>query len=269
MAALPRLIGMVHLLPLPGSPEFSGDLIPVVEQAVSDARTLAAAGFDGLMIENFGDAPFYPDCVPPVTVAAMTRVAASVAAAVELPLGINVLRNDALSALSIAAVVGASYIRVNVLTGTMFTDQGPIVGRAAEVARLRAALGVDVKILADVMVKHAVPPPGLTLEQAADELTGRGGADAVIASGPATGRPPTLEHLEQTKAAIGDLPLYVGSGATAVTARSFLTAADGLIVGSATKRNGDIGAPVDVTLAGEVVAAAGNAPREGHLGSTR
>lgn len=249
------MIGMVHLLPLPGAPDFAGDFEAVIGQAAADAATLAEAGFDGLMIENFGDAPFFADAVPPITVAAMTRVAAAIRAAIDVPIGINVLRNDALSAVSIAAAVGAGFVRVNVLSGTMFTDQGPIVGKAAEVARLRAAVGRDVAIFADVFVKHAVPPAGLTLEQAAEELTGRGGADAVVASGLATGKAPSLVHVKETKAAIGDMPLYIGSGATAMTARSFLEAADGIIVGSATKPGGRITAPVDLRLASEIVAA--------------
>jgi len=256
---LPRLIGMVHLLPLPGSPDFSGNFDAVLAQAVGDAVTLAEAGFGGIMIENFGDAPFFADQVPPVTVAAMTRAAVAVAGAVNLPFGINVLRNDALSAVSIAAATGARLVRVNVLSGTMFTDQGPIVGKAAEVARLRAAFGSDIAIFADVFVKHAVPPAGLTLEQAAEELTGRGGADAVVASGLATGKPPTVEHLEQTKAAIGDLPLYVGSGTSVATTQAFLGAADGLIVGSATKPGGDIAAAVDAELARGIVQTASGA----------
>jgi predicted TIM-barrel enzyme len=225
---------MVHLLPLPGSPDYAGDFEAVLAQAVADAVTLGDAGFGGIMIENFGDAPFFADSVPPVTVAAMTRAAMAVSGAVNLPFGINVLRNDALSAMSIAAATGAGFVRVNVLTGTMFTDQGPIVGKAAE-------------------VEHAVPPAGLSLEQAAEELTGRGAADAVVASGLATGKPPTIEHLEATRAAIGEMPLYVGSGTGVATAAAFLAAADGLIVGSATKPGGDITAPVDAALARAIV----------------
>ena len=256
---LPRLIGMVHLLPLPGAPDFGGDFEAVLRQAVEDAVRLADAGFGGIMIENFGDAPFFADEVPPVTVAAMTRAAVSLAGVVDLPFGINVLRNDARSAVSIAAATGARFVRVNVLTGTMFTDQGPIVGKAAEVGRLRTALGADIAIFADVFVKHAVPPAGLTLEQAAEELTGRGGADAVVASGPATGKPPTVEQLAATKVAIGDVPLYVGSGTGVETAAAFLAAADGLIVGSATKPGGNIAAPVDLELARAIVEAASGA----------
>lgn len=247
---------MVHLLPLPGSPHFSGDLEGVLEQAVADAAVLVAAGFDGLMLENFGDAPFFADEVPPITVAAMTRAATTIRNTITAPLGINVLRNDALSALSIAAAVGAEFIRVNVLTGTMFTDQGPIVGKAAELLRLRAWIGADVAIMADVFVKHAVPPAGLTLAQAAEELIGRGGADAVIASGSTTGKAPSMVHVKETKAAVGDLPLFLGSGVTPTTARSYLEAADGLIVGTATKPGGDVAQPVDASLAAEIVSAA-------------
>ncbi|NND01655.1 MAG: BtpA/SgcQ family protein [Acidimicrobiia bacterium] len=246
---------MIHLMPLPGSPDYSGDFDSVLEQAATDAATLMTAGFDGLMLENFGDAPFFADQVPAVTVAAMTRAASVIRTTIEAPLGINVLRNDAISAMSIAAAVDAQFIRVNVLSGTMYTDQGPIVGRAAEVARLRAALGADVAILADVFVKHAVPPAGLTLEQAADELTGRGGADAVIASGSSTGKAPSMVHIKETKAAIGDLPLFLGSGVNATTAKGFLDAADGLIVGSATKPGGAITSRVDPELAAEIVRA--------------
>jgi len=249
---------MVHLGPLPGSPAFAGSLDEVVDAAVGDARTLAAAGFQGIMIENFGDAPFFADAVPPVTVATMTRAAGAVAEAVALPIGINVLRNDALSALSIAAAVGAGFIRVNVLSGIMYTDQGPIVGKAAEVARLRSAICPNVAIMADVFVKHAVPPQGLSLATAVEELTGRGGADAVVASGPATGRPPTLEHLGEVRAAAGSTPLFAGSGTTAATAAGFLAVADGLIVGSSTKPGGDVAAPVDPDLAAKIVSAALN-----------
>src|SRR5690606_40090544 len=94
--------------------------------AVARARTLADAGFPALMVENFGDVPFYADRVPAVTVAAMTRCVEAVKEATGLSVGVNVLRNDVESALSVAAATGAQFVRVNVLTGTMFTDQGPI-----------------------------------------------------------------------------------------------------------------------------------------------
>ena len=123
---IPALTGMVHLAALPGSPRYDGRLQPIEDAAVADAITLAAAGFDGVIIENFGDSPFFADDVPDITIAAVTRMALAVAREIDLPIGINILRNDALGALAIAAASGAMMIRVNVLSGSMFTDQGLI-----------------------------------------------------------------------------------------------------------------------------------------------
>src|SRR5690606_13240725 len=112
----------------------------------------------GLMLENFGDTPFYPRRVAAHTVAAMTAIAVEVRRQVDLPLGINVLRNDGLSALGIAAASGADFIRVNVLSGARVTDQGIVQGIAHDLLRERRWLGAEsVKILADVNVKHSAP----------------------------------------------------------------------------------------------------------------
>lgn len=249
------LIGMVHLGPLPGSPR-PADFEKTLAAAVTDATRLESAGFDALMIENFGDAPFYADRVPNVTIAVMTRAAVAVGGSVSLPIGINVLRNDAEAALAIAAATGARFVRVNVLSGTMYTDQGPIVGRAAEVARLRAAVAPEVRILADVMVKHATPPPGLTLEQAATDLWERGGADGIVVSGSGTGRPLDRDHLAAVRAAVPEAPIYAGSGAGADTIADLLENCTGVIVGTATKEGGRAAGRVDERRARAIVEAA-------------
>lgn len=246
---------MVHLGPLPGAPNFAGDLRGVIETALHDASTLADAGFDAVMVENFGDAPFFADDVPKITVAGMTRAVDSVGK-VGLPVGVNVLRSDALAALGIAASTGASFIRVNVLSGTMFTDQGPIVGKAAEVARFRAEHCPDVAVMADVFVKHATPPAGLTLEGATHDLSERSGANAIIVSGPGTGAAVDIEDLTVV-AGNTNLPVYVGSGVTAASVSATLEIADGVIVGTATKPGGRVAAPVDAVLAKAIVTAAG------------
>ena len=254
--SLPSLIGMVHLPPLPGSPRFDGDLDSVIEFARTDALILKEAGFPALMIENFGDAPFYPDQVPPITVAAMTRAVSTIAAATGLPIGVNVLRNDALAALAIAAATGGSMIRVNVLTGLMNTDQGPIVGKAAEVARERRRLCPDVAILADVLVKHASPPSGVTIEQAGLDTWERGGADALIVSGIGTGAAPDLAEAARLRKAVPDAAILVGSGASAATLGALAEIADGAIVGSSLKVDGRASGQVDPDRAREFVLAA-------------
>lgn len=246
---LPSLLGMVHLGALPGSPRFDGDLDGVIERAVADATLLVEAGFGGLMIENFGDAPFYPETVPPITVAAMTAAARAVRKASGAVIGVNVLRNDGVSALAVAAASGASMIRVNVLTGVMYTDQGMLTGRAAEIARLREQWCPEVKILADVLVKHAVPPPGLTIEQAGLDTWERGGADALVISGEGTGSPADPEQGRRLRKAVPDAPLFVGSGATAPLLPEFAAFADGVIVGSALKEGGRAENAVDLAAA--------------------
>jgi hypothetical protein len=248
---------MVHLGPLPGSPRFEGKLDPIVAAALLDGRRLADAGFDALLVENFGDAPFFAEDVPKATVAAMTRIVAAVAEAVDLPVGVNVLRNDALAAIAVATASGASFIRVNVLSGTMYTDQGPITGRAAEVARLRAAINPGLEVLADVFVKHAVPPPGLTFEQAAQDLWGRGGADGIVVSGIGTGQAIDPSRLHAVRAAVPQAPLYAGSGVDASTVAGLLETCTGVIVGTSIKELGWTAAPVDPERAAALVAAAG------------
>src|SRR4051812_25609976 len=151
------VIGMVHVAALPGAPLYGGSMQAIVDAALRDGRALRAGGCDAIAFENFGDRPFFKDRVPAETIAALTRVIVEVTAETKLPFGVNVLRNDAASAVAIAAATGAAFIRVNVHSGAMQTDQGIIEGRAAETLRKRAAIAPEVLIFADHMVKHAAP----------------------------------------------------------------------------------------------------------------
>lgn len=259
MTVIPRLVGMVHLLPLPGSPGYAGSMDAVLETALSDAAALASAGFPALMIENFGDIPFYAESVPAETVAAMTMAVESVAKATSVPFGVNVLRNDLLSALGIAAATGAAFVRVNVLTGLMYTDQGPIVGRAAEALRKRQTLAPTVEIWADIMVKHSAAPFGIDARQSASDTVERGLADAVIVSGTGTGAEPDIHEATIIRAAVpADTRVVIGSGAKVDNLSKLLDVADSVIVGSAVKVDGDANNRVDPIAAAHFVQVAGD-----------
>ena len=258
-AAAPLLLGVVHLLPLPGSPRAAADLKEVVEAAASDANALIEGGMDGFIVENFGDAPFHRDRVEPITVAAMARITTELRARVggEPIIGVNVLRNDAHSALAVAAAAGADLVRVNVHTGAMLTDQGWIEGKAAETLRTREVIGArSVRIAADIGVKHALRPAGFSAAESARETVGRGLADAVIVTGVATGAAADRAELEEVRAALPDTPLLVGSGATAETIAGLLEVASGVIVGTTLKQDGALAKPVDVGRVRAFVAAA-------------
>jgi membrane complex biogenesis BtpA family protein len=242
------VIGMVHLRPLPGSPGNAGDFDAVRRAALRDAESLVEAGVPALMMENFGDTPFFPGQVPAVTVACMTAIAAAIRERHAVPLGINTLRNDGCSALSIAVAVGASFVRVNVLSGARLADQGIIQGIAHELLRLRANLGAEgVAILADVDVKHSAPlaAGAYRLEDEVHDVIERGGADAVIASGAGTGRATDMGTLRRVKEAARDTPVLVGSGVTPENAAEYAELADILIVGSSLKKDGRVTNPVD------------------------
>ena len=254
--ARPVLLGMVHLKPLPGAPRWGGEMADVMRRALADATALESAGFDGVVVENYMDAPFHPDRVPAVTIAALARVVSAVADRVSVPVGVNVLRNDAGAALSIAAVTGARFIRVNVHTGSMWTDQGLLTGRAHETLRLRRTLGADVAILADVHVKHAAPPEGVSLARAAADAWHRGLADGLVVSGAGTGLETDAADVAEVARTVPGAPVFLGSGVTAGSVASLPQGVRGAIVGSAVMHGGRAGSGVDPQRATELVRAA-------------
>lgn len=251
------LIGMVHLAPLPGSPRWGGSMRAVVALALADAHALADNGMDALLVENFNDVPFAPARVEAATVAAMTVAAEAIRQALPaVPLGVNVLRSDARSALAIACAVGAEFIRVNVHAGAVLADQGILQTDAYATLRDRRLLGVDVSIFADVQPKHAVPLAPVELEQEAQDLVHRGLADALVVSGRATGLPTAVGDVKLARSAVPGVPLVIGSGATAESVAELLTLADAVIVGTALKRDAEVRNPVDPARVRRLAAAA-------------
>ena len=217
----------------------------VLDQAKREAKILEDNGAHGIIVENFGDVPFRIGLVDPETVAAMTLAVNTVRRGSNLPVGINMLRNDARSALGVAAVTGAAFIRVNVHYGVMAAEEGLVQGEAYQTLRQRKALGVDVMILADVLVKHAAPVGSTDLGQMARETTLRGLADGLIVSGTATGVPTDVQDVETVRDAVPDGFILVGSGVDETNVRQLLDYADAVIVGTSLKVDGVVGHPLD------------------------
>ena len=239
------LIGVVHLQPLPGSPRWRGSLDSVLQAAVRDAAAYERGGARAVFIENFGDVPFTKGRVGPETVAAMAAAGRAVRAAVKIPLGFNVLRNDACAALALCAACGGSFIRVNIHTGAMLTDQGVIEGNAHETLRFRRQICPGAQIFADVHVKHAVPLGNWTIGDCARDACERGLADALIVSGTGTGLAADAEDVRRVRATCPRAKILLGSGVTLKNIKDYLPLADGFIVGTSLKRNGRISEPVD------------------------
>lgn len=253
---VPRLVGVIHLPALPGSPRHELPVDALAAAAARDAAALAAAGFDAVLVENFGDAPFFPGSVPAVTVAAMTACArAAREAAPGLSLGINVLRNDADAALAVAVACGASFVRINVHVGARVTDQGIVEGRAHATLRTRAALRAEhIALLCDVDVKHSAPLGARPLAEETAELVGRGLADAVLVTGTGTGHPVDAEQLAAVVRAAAPAPVLVASGVTPESV-DLVADAHGVVVGSCLRADGRAGGPVDIARATRFAAA--------------
>lgn len=255
MTADKPLLGVVHLGALPSAARHVS-MAQVLDGARRDAQAYAEAGFDGLVVENYGDAPFHrgtaDDPVPPDVPAALAVAADRLGGEFGLPVAINCLRNDGIAALGAAAAVGARWIRVNVLTGAYVTDQGLIAGDAARLLAYRRRLHADVRVLADFMVKHASPLAELDVEAAARDLAERSGADGMVLSGSRTGEPVDVAFFDTVRGAVGRFPIWIGSGMTPTRAEQLWPRCDGAIVGTWCKVDGRSHNPVDPARAREL-----------------
>ena len=234
------LIGVVHVGPLPGSPIYNGGFEDVVEKAVRAAGVLEDGGVDGVIIENYNDKLYPKDHADPATIVSLAVIVREVKSRLSIPIGVNVLRNCCLEALAIAYVLNCSFIRVNVYSETVASDQGIIEASAYKLQRYRRYLGAwSVRVMADVHVKHASPIGFLSIEDVARDAVERGCADAVIVTGSRTGVAPDQSLLSRVKACV-KAPVVVGSGLNPENARVLMRVADAAIVGSYFKAGGEM-----------------------------
>jgi len=251
------LVGVIHLPRLP-STHYVGEVgvEEVVERAVKESRILEELGYGGIIVENFGDAPFLKRVRDPLTLAAFTVVAREVVKSVRIDVGINLLRNSGLEAYSIALATGAKFIRVNSLVETLLTDSGVVGPEAPRLRNVRFNYP-GVKIFADIVCKHGSSLSYLAyreqslvkggtepLEDLVADAVERGRADALVVTGTRTGEEPDVEFLSKVKS-VSPVPVLVGSGATPENLEVLLRRADGVIVGSYIKADGKAGNPVD------------------------
>tara|TARA_B100000212_G_scaffold336459_1_gene309831 strand:- start:1724 stop:2485 length:762 start_codon:yes stop_codon:yes gene_type:complete len=247
------IYGVVHLKSLPGSPSNRISLDEIIDHAQEDVNNLIFGGVDGIIIENFGDTPFVKDDISKRTLANFTTVVENLSIDKDIKIGINVLRNDGIAALSIAEATKSNFVRINVLNNTMFTDQGVIEGKSHEISQFKSTLNNVIEIYADVFVKHAVPPPGSKIENHAAELIERAGADVVIVTGDGTGHEINLNDLEKVRNIVPEGKLAIGSGVNSANVMAYQNLADILIVGTSFKLDNDVSKKVDINRVEELV----------------
>lgn len=241
------LIGMVHVGALPGTPFAAEPVGRIIERSIDEARLLADAGFDALIVENMHDRPYLRQKVGPEVVAAMTAVVDAVRTAVELPIGVQILAGANREALAVASAAGGAFIRAENFVFAHVADEGLMPDAdAGPLLRYRRELGAEhVRVFADIKKKHACHALTADMDLAeAARAAVFSGADGVIVTGVATGQPASVSDVREVRAAV-ELPVAVGSGLTPESLERFWEPADILIVGSFIKRDGVWHQPVD------------------------
>lgn len=246
------VIGMVHCLALPGTPGFDGDCQKILDQAVQDAKTLASAGVDAVIVENMGDSPF----AAKLDVAQKTALAAAtmlVRNAVDIPVGVDAAFNDWETAISIAKIAGCQFVRIPVFVDTVEFSGGIITPCARECMIYRKNMDAeDVMVLADIQVKHTnMLLPHVTIEQSAKSAA-ECGADAIIVTGSAIGTETPIEMIQKVKKLV-KIPVIAGSGVSAKNIDEQLKVADGAVIGSSLKEGGVLTNPISYELTREVL----------------
>ncbi len=239
------VIAMVHLGALPGTPLYdeAAGMEAIVEAARADLRALKAAGVDAVMFGNENDRPYELE-VDPASGAAMAYVIGRLKDELTLPFGVDVLWDPKMT-LAVAAATGAAFAR-EIFTGLYGSDMGLWQGRAAEALRYRRRLGRgDLFLLYNVSAEFASPLDSRSLPERARSAVFSSLADAILVSGPMTGEPAPLSHLEATKKAVPAVPVLANTGVNHENVAEVLKVADGCIVGTALKVEGKTFNPVD------------------------
>ncbi|MCA9303949.1 MAG: BtpA/SgcQ family protein [Phycisphaerales bacterium] len=251
-----KLIGMVHVGPLPSAPNNTQSVAEIVAQATKEAKLLEDAGFDAIIIENMHDIPYvHGDDLTPDITSTMTAIACSIASSISIPFGVQILSGGNTHALAVAHATGGGFIRCENFVFAHIADEGLLSkAEAGGLLRYRRSIGAQsVKIFCDMKKKHA--SHAITGDLSITEVAQGAkffGADGIIITGASTGKQTAVEDVREAREAV-DLPILVGSGVSPSNAGDLLEYADALIVGSWIKNDGHWANPVDPDRAYEMV----------------
>ena len=234
------LAAMIAVLPLPGSPRYDGNDKRILEQALSDLENYIDVGADAVLLENSHDLPYIKAPLPENAMRLMEAIAREVRARFIGPIGIQMLEAANETALEIAHAAQLDFVRVEGYVFAHVGGAGLIEGCAGKLLRKRKALGCDqIRIFGDVKKKHC--SHALTgdldildeVKQAEFFLV-----DGVIVTGARTTEPPDLAELRRVRKN-AHVPVLIGSGLTAQNLKTYFRVADGFIVGSTFRKNGE------------------------------
>lgn len=231
------IIGMVQLDALATSAQYRGEALqPVLDAALAEARILHENGISALMIQNLGDIPVALEATRE-QVAWMTRIASDIRAAFNLPVGLNILENDAAAMMAVASASGADFVRIKIYVGAMMTPFGLETAKAHEAIKARNALGADnVAIFADVHDRTGTPLASGGFIEDVEFAVRLGYADGLVLTGKSYAE--TLDFVRAAKSKYPKTPILVGGGVTQQNFEEVISLADGAIVSTSLKNSG-------------------------------
>jgi uncharacterized protein len=239
------IIGMVHFLPLPGSPLYQGKggMAHIIDAAANDIEALQKGGVDALMFGNEGDRPYLLKASP-VALASYAFIVGELKSQIRLPFGVNYLW-DPVASVALAVATGARFAR-EIFTGVYDSDMGLWAPDAASAVRLRSdALRSDLKLMFNINAEFASPIGERSIAQRAKSAVFSSLADVVLVSGPMTGEAVEMSNLHEAKKAVGAVPVFANTGVNIDNVETVLSVGDGAIVGTHFKVDGDTWKPVD------------------------
>jgi membrane complex biogenesis BtpA family protein len=238
------VIGMIHLRPLPGSAAYTGGGSgPALEQALADGRLLDAAGVDAILLQNTGDLPAMSDGGPE-TIAYMTAIGMVLRQELKTPFGVNILANGTESAPTVAAAIGAVFVRIKVYVGAVVGIGGVMQGSAQRAQDFTGRIDArKIEIAADVYHRTSRPLGDMPIKDVAHYASFHGAASALVVTGGSVDE--SLDRLRRVKGTVKSLPVYAGGGTTADNVHRFMAVCDGVIVGNAVKTGPEFQGCVD------------------------
>jgi len=245
------VIAMVHFGAMPGAPLYDAKagIEGIIAGARKDLAALQAAGVDAVMFGNENDRP-YEFKVDAASTATMAYAIGALRSEIKVPFGVNVLW-DPMSTMALAAATGASFVR-EIMTGTYASDMGPWTPDAGAALRYRDRLGRnDVAVLFNVCAEFAYSLDQRSLPDRARSAVFSSIPDAILVSGAITGEAAAMSDLESVKKVMPDVPVLANTGVKHSTVGDVLRVADGVIVGSSLKVDGNTWNAVDPDRAAE------------------
>ncbi len=249
------IIAMCHLQALPGDPGYdrTGGMARVIEAARADLAALQEGGVDAVMFSNEFSRPYLTQ-VETVTVAAMARAIAELLPEIRVPFGVNVLW-DPRASLDLAVAVGARFVR-EIFTGAYASDFGVWNTNCGAVVRHQHAIGAEaVKLLFNIYPEAASYLAPRTLADIARSTVFNGLPDGICVSGLTAGAETDQSLLAQVKQAVPGTPVFANTGVRPDNVAAQLAVADGAIVGTYFKKDGNTWNPVDIRRVRELMAA--------------